>query len=146
VLEAFDWPLVVARYETLWAQQRELRLAQSEPSREAPRPSDWPSQLDPFFAFESYASHTLTDASLLGLADADLASALQRLRGLRALTLVGYAHRVLPEDAELVAVLQAAQGGPHTPPGLLQGIAPERRAFVHRALSWLLKLGVLKRY
>jgi hypothetical protein len=56
---------------------------------------------------------------------------------------VGFAKVILPSEAEIRAVLQAA-----TPTGAalewVQALAEDRRPFVLRALAWLVKLGVLR--
>ena len=141
--QMYDWQVVMARYEALWAELNTRRRAEA-PAAGPPRPSDWPAQPDPFHAFQRYPSQALTGATRLALVDADARHALQRLRRLRDLDLVEHARRLLPEADELAAVLQAAEGGPHPVQQLLQGIAPARRPLVQRALVWLLKLGLLR--
>jgi hypothetical protein len=63
------------------------------------------------------------------------------LRGRLAAVGVG---QVLPSEAEVQLVLNAASSGAKTALELIQTITPERQAFVFRSLVWLVKLGILK--
>jgi hypothetical protein len=58
--------------------------------------------------------------------------------------MVDFAKHLLPSTAEIQSVLSAAQGKPKSAEELIHTIAPERKPYVLRALSWLIKLGVLK--
>lgn len=73
----------------------------------------------------------------LGLEEGDAESALKRTVACRQLAMVDFAKIVLPTEAEIQAVLQAAVV-------LVAAIHAERQAFVFRSLAWLVKLGVLK--
>jgi hypothetical protein len=79
----------------------------------------------------------------LALVDADVNTANSRALAYRQLTMVDFAKNILPTEAEIRAVLHLAQV-PSAASALVQGISQDRRAFVFRALAWLLKLGVLK--
>lgn len=145
--QRYDWRAVIGQYEALWSELNARRRADAPahaPSGGTPRPSAWPAQPDPFHAFQRYPSQALTATSLLTLVDADAGRAGQRLQRLRELALVEHARRLMPEADELAAVLRAAEGGPHTVSALLVDIRPKRRPFVQRALTWLLKLGILR--
>jgi hypothetical protein len=67
-----------------------------------------------------------------------------RVQHYQDLAMVNFAKLVLPTHAEIAQVLGAALKGQATAQSLLQDIAPDRQAFVFRALAWLLKLGILK--
>jgi starch synthase len=142
--ETFDWKVIIAQYQSLWAHQNELRRAQGAAVAPPSQPRSWPAQLDPFHAFQRHATQVLTEQSVLLLVEGDAQQAIERVRQLRGLAMVGHAHDVLPTDDEVAAVLQAAQAGAQTALALVQGIAAGRRLFVYRALTWLLKLGVLR--
>ncbi|MFN7085205.1 MAG: hypothetical protein ACK4N4_01100 [Burkholderiales bacterium] len=58
--------------------------------------------------------------------------------------MVNFARAVLPSEAEVQAVLDAAASGPRQAAELVSTIPAERQAFVFRALVWLVKLGILK--
>ena len=57
--------------------------------------------------------------------------------------MVDFAKGCCPSEAEVEAVLQSAANGLQSASTLLSAIAPERQAWVFRALAWLAKLGVL---
>lgn len=141
-VEVYDWAAIIPQYESLWAQLEEMRKAQAPELKPLPHP--WPARLDPFHAFASYPTHTLTPQTILGMVDADVAMALARVATYRALAMVGFAKVVLPDEAEVRAVLLAAAAEPQAAAELVRAIPAERQAFVLRALAWLVKLDVMK--
>lgn len=145
-VEVYDWKPIIGQYEALWAQQTELRLAakaQAENKGVKPLAHPWPARMDPFHAFANYPTQALTPQTRLALVDADAETAITRALAYRQLAMVGFAKVILPSEAEIRAVLQAA-----TPTGAalewVQALAEDRRPFVFRALAWLVKLGVLR--
>jgi len=100
--------------------------------------------VDPFYAFAAYPTQTLTEQTVLGLADADANAALKRALAYRKLAMIDFAKVVLPSDAEMGSVLRAAARGPKAAVELVADIPVERQAVVFRSLVWLVKLGVLK--
>jgi hypothetical protein len=142
--QLYDWSTVIAQYEALWQEQTQLRLAAQTADQVTVPPHAWPARMDPFFAFESYPTQTLKPTSVLALADASATEALQRVNQYKGLAMVNFAKLVLPTDAEIAQVLNAAAQGPCSAQALIQGVEPSRQAFVLRSLAWLLKLGVLR--
>ena len=140
--EVYDWAVIIPQYEALWAQLTELRKAQATTSK--PLPQSWPARMDPFHAFASYPTQTLTPQTVLALVDADSAIALARVGAYQKLAMVNFAKMVLPSEAEVQLVLNAAAPGAKTALELIQAIPDKRQAHVFRALVWLLKLGILK--
>lgn len=107
-----------------------------------PLPHPWPARLDPFHAFTNYPTQTLTPQTVLGLVDADAATALKRTLAYRQLAMIDFAKVILPSEAEIASVLTAAARP--TPAGeLMAAIPAERQPFVFRSLVWLVKLGGL---
>jgi hypothetical protein len=143
----YDWKQVFPRYEALWRQLNELRAAQAP--RLARLATPWPARMDPFEAFASYPTHTLGPRTLLHAGGSSAQALRERLAGLRGLSMVNFAKPVIPTEAELEAVLDAAAGSDRDQPleaaVLIRHAAPVRRPFVLRSLTWLLKLGVLQR-
>jgi starch synthase len=140
--EVYDWKTIIRQYEALWAGLRELRVAKASELKPLPHP--WPARLDPFHGFASYPTQRLTPATRLELVDTDVALARQRLASYRPLAMVDFARAVLPDAAELEAVIAKAAAGPATALELVAVIPGTRQAFVLRALAWLVKLGILK--
>jgi hypothetical protein len=160
--EVFDWKLIIGRYEDLWARLGEIRASQTKNLETLAHP--WPARMDPFYAFGSYPTAGLTPETVLALVDSDVETALRRARSLRGLAMVNFAGQILPNDAEMVAVLSQAAGGPKgakmgdedsiglglvntpgvTAAALVENIPAPRRAYVFRSINWLLKLGILK--
>jgi glycosyltransferase involved in cell wall biosynthesis len=139
--ELYDWKTIIGQYEALWANLSEIRLSQSKDLQSIPHP--WPARMDPFHAFASYPTKVITPQTLLALVDNDSQTAINRALSYRQLVMVKFANFILPTEDEIHAVLNAAGSYPRTAQALLQSIEPARQGFVFRALSWLLKMGVL---
>lgn len=143
----YDWKPIIGQYEALWAKQTEMRLAakaESDKNAVQPLAHPWPARMDPFHAFASYPSQSLTPQTRLALVDADADVALTRALAYRQLAMVDFAKAILPTEAEIRAVLTAAANGPKAAGELVASLPTERQAFVLRSLVWLVKLGVLK--
>jgi len=140
--EVYDWAAIIPQYEALWAQLTEIRQAEAPKLNALPHP--WPARMDPFHAFAAYPTRVLTEQTVLGLVDGDAETALKRTLAYRQLAMVDFAKIVLPAEAEIRTVLQAAAAGPKTALELVAQIPAARQAFVFRCLAWLLKLGVLR--
>ena len=138
----YDWAAIIPQYEALWAQLNEIRQAEAPKQNALPHP--WPARMDPFHAFGSYPTQTLTEQTVLGLVDGDAETALKRTLAYRQLAMIDFARVILPSEDEIRAVLQAAATGPQAALALVASIPAERQAFVFRSLAWLVKLGVLK--
>ena len=140
--EVYDWAVIIPQYEALWAQLTELRKAQTTTLKPLPQP--WPARMDPFHAFASYPTALLTPQTVLGLVDVDVPTAAMRVDQYRQLAMVNFAKVMLPSEAEVQLVLNAATSGAKTALELIQAIPAERQAFVFRSLVWLVKLGVVR--
>jgi hypothetical protein len=140
--EVYDWAAIIPQYEALWEQLGVLRQAQGGKLKRLAHP--WPARMDPFHGFAAYPTRTLDPQTQLALVDADADRAVQRAKAYRTLAMVDFAKVVLPSEAEVTSVLTAAAQGPQKAEALLRSIAPERQAFVLRALAWLVKLNVLR--
>jgi hypothetical protein len=57
--------------------------------------------------------------------------------------MVDFAREVLPTEAETLAMLESAAGGPRPAAELLTWAPAQRQAFLLRSLATLVKLGVL---
>jgi len=140
--EVYDWAAIIPQYEALWAQLSEIRTAQAKDLKPLAHP--WPARMDPFHAFASYPTRTLTPQTVLGLVEGDVETALKRTLAYRQLAMVDFAKVILPGEDEIRAVLQAAAAGPKAAVALVAAIPAERQAVIFRSLVWLVKLGVLK--
>ena len=143
----YDWKAIIAQYEALWAKQTEIRLAakaESDKNAAQPLAHPWPARMDPFHAFASYPTQSLTPQTRLALVDADADLAITRALAYRQLAMVDFAKAILPTEAEIRVVLTAAANGPKAAGELVASLSTERQAFVLRSLVWLVKLGVLQ--
>jgi glycosyltransferase involved in cell wall biosynthesis len=144
--EVYDWRVIIAQYEALWAEQQSARTAALENTATPPvkLTHPWPARMDPFYAFASYPTQALTANTILCLADASVEAATARIQTYQGMAMVSFAKWVMPNDAEIVAVLKQASSGPQSAQNLVVQINEARKPFVFRTLVWFLKLGVLK--
>lgn len=138
---AFDWKVIIPRYQELWDELRHIRACSPELPPEAQK---WAANLDPFEAFADYPTATLTPATVLILAEPDPAASARRLDSLTKLTMVSFAQAVLPTSGELLKLLLLAGEGPRPAAELVQWAEPGRRPVLFRALTWLMKLDLLR--
>ena len=149
--QVYDWSVIIAQYEGLWAEQQRLRMA----AQEASRPSEtamtnnlksaaWPARLDPFYAFETYATHILREDSLLALVHTDVQQTFEAANAYRKLNMVNFAKQVLPSQQEVTQVLMKANAGPLSARAFSEDSPPDRKLSVYRSLAWMLKMGLLK--
>lgn len=141
-VEAFDWRVVIKRYQALWAELGELRKAGAEI---APRTMDKPSnpaRLDPFISFATYPSDIMgPDHTVAAMPGADGA----RLQAILQSPLISFVKPVAPDlddCARLLADLQ--RRGPMKVGDLLAELPDSRRDRIERGLVWLAKLGLLQ--
>lgn len=140
--ELYDWEGIIVQYEALWTELTKIR--KSEALALKPLKYPWPARMDPFYAFGSYPTHTLTSQTAVALVDADASAAGVQVNSYRQLAMVNFAEAVLPSEAEVQVVLAAAASGPKPAGELIAAIPAERQAFVFRSLPWLMKLGILR--
>lgn len=144
--QVYDWKVIIAQYEALWAEQDRVRLAAMQDAAKVPAKLEqpWPARMDPFHAFASYPTQALKPSTMLALVDNSLEAATARMQTYQAMAMVSFAKFVLPSDAEIAAVLKQAAAGPQAAIELVQTIDNARKPFVFRTLVWLLKMGILK--
>jgi alpha-maltose-1-phosphate synthase len=140
-LAVFDWSVVIARYQALWAELAERRAAGDESAARRPGLPANPSRLDPFFSFASYASDTLSPAHVVTLTPgADAA----RLQMWLQSPLLSYMQRAAPDGDDVQRLLaDLQQRGPLTVAHILAASAEGRRGRTERGLVWLAKLGMV---
>jgi glycosyltransferase involved in cell wall biosynthesis len=150
----YDWRAIIPRYEELWDEQTEIRLAAKKAREEGAKKSGkplassvWPARLDPTIGFANYPTQHLTLTTELTLTETSAAKALEKLAEYKELAMVNYAHYVFPTDEEIKSVFEAAEAclpNSRTAESLLVGIEAKRRPYVLRGLAWLCKLGLLQ--
>lgn len=140
--EVYDWRVIIARYESLWAELATIRRERAPAV--APLKQPWPARMDPFHTFSSFPTRQLTPRTRLALAHPDIESSERHAANCRQLDMVNFARYVQPTPEEIRTVLHATAGGPALVSSLVQAIPTQRRATVLRSLVWLVKMGVLR--
>jgi len=139
VHEVYDWKVVLAQYETLWAQLTELRQADSSEKQYSP----WPARLDPFTAFASYPTSQLSPTSKVVLIDESAHMAIAKFDQYCELRMVKFAGGVLATKLECHALFQKLEQGSCTLEALVQEMPERRRGVIARSVAWLMKLGLI---
>lgn len=138
----YDWKVVVAAYQALWADLAERRA--KAPERLAPRAGSNvnPLRPDPYSVFAGFASTTLDETMPLRLAPGDAARALDRLWQD---TIATYAPAAILPRADLEALVAALPRDGSASAADLASVLPGRpRNLLLRSLAWLKKFAVLE--
>ena len=149
--QVYDWRVIIAQYEGLWAEQQRLRMEAQKASR--PVNSDkvnllntalWPARLDPFYAFGSYSTFTYSDNDLIGLVHSDVNLAISLMNTYSNLKMINYATYVLPPIDLANKIIMIVSSQPLTVEKLLNQFNTENKQQINRHLYWLIKYGILK--
>jgi glycosyltransferase involved in cell wall biosynthesis len=136
----YDWRVVIAQYQELWAElDRRRRAAPAQ----GPRPAgENPWGMDPFTMFESFPTGALAHTGAVRL---PRRFAEGELTGLLARPSVRDGGPRLPTLAEAHAIVGALSPDRDMEVGaLVAGFPPERRPFIERGLVWLAKFGLVR--
>ena len=140
--EALDWKAVVPQYQAFWADLAQRRAAASpEPPQVAAQIKN-PRRMDPLTLFASYPTQALKpgDRVRLGVA-ADWAAA----EALMSRNLVAAGQWAMALPAERKAIFdQVAAAGVAPVQDIVNAAHPDRRPFVERSLTWMMKFDVLR--
>ena len=135
----YDWSALIPAYESLWQSLGEERR-RGGAAAEPPPAHPWPARIDPFTLFAGYPTRTVGPQTVFWLARQD---ATQILAQWRSLAMVSFARAVLPSDDDCQRIIETLKQGPRTAVQLIESVPAERRAFVLRALAWMVKMGAL---
>jgi starch synthase len=137
-VSVFDWRHVIAAYQNLWG---ELALIRDDADKLAPRRPGapaFPLRADPFRVFESYPTHTLTDATQVSRSERPAA----RLDDLRNSPLTAYALKFLADPATCAALLARLEKGTASVAELVGERRGPEAVLVRRSIAWLAKMGL----
>jgi hypothetical protein len=134
-----DWKVLIPKYEALWREQNNRRLAaaQEQPRRNT---ADDPYRLDPFRLFASYPTEWLTPTTTISLSPSMTPA---KARAILNMKLANYTPWVLPNAVELEQLYEALALRPKsTVAEVLAQFPIGKRQFLERGLLWLAKYGV----
>lgn len=137
----YDWRVVIAAYQTLWAElaARRARAAADPTARLRAGPAVL---RDPFALFAGHASATLSSRHRVAWAAATGTETIERLS---AQAIANYAPHLFLEARACRALGEAIRdGGPQMVGVLIAGYPAEQRARALRTLLWLAKFGVIE--
>ena len=139
--DTFDWSVVIKRYQELWRDLADRRShAAVERSRAIP-PN--PLREDPFALFAEYATHILTEETVLAAAPQANGRLLEEFYKSPLVNYVGAPFLLATLD-ECRAAFDRLQTGPHSVAELLESVDNARGFIVHRTLGWFLKCGLVE--
>jgi len=137
----FDWRVVIAQYQHLWAELAERRRGAPESApRIAGQPAQ-PTRADPYRAFASYATSTLAPNDTIALLPG---ATPQLFDAVASSALIAFAKAVNPPIPEMHRLLESMKDGERTLAQLAQDWPPETRSWRARSLLWLAKLGLVR--
>lgn len=140
-IQAFDWSVIIARYQALWQDLAEQRLAAPESAARAEGAPSNPARTDPFYAFESYASDILTADHIVAATPGADGARLQMLVSSPLISFIKPMAPDLDDCARLLADLQ--RRGTQRVGDILDSVPENRRDRLERGLVWLTKLSLL---
>jgi starch synthase len=140
--ELYDWKVVVARYQALWAELAELRNDAAESAARRPGAPAHPARADPFRVMASYPTATLRGGDLVELAPGADAAAFDALARTPLLGL-GRSAAMRAEDMHRL-IAELAKGGRPRVAALAALWPAERRLRLSRSLIWLAKMGLVR--
>lgn len=138
--KAFDWRVIIPRYQALWSELEAVRRSGVEPPKTR-NENDNPWRLDPFRQFASYPSEWLTATNGLTLAPGMTQA---KAAELWTKPLVRMAGHVLPTNAEaerIIVLLGKAKRA--TAGDIISAFPKPRRPIIERGLLWMAKYGLL---
>lgn len=141
--EVYDWRVIIPQYENLWSSLAEMRNG-AEGFKVKPLAHPWPARMDPFYAFASYPTKTLTVEAVISLIDSDPEAALARVAKYRQLAMVNFAAFVLPSAQEVSGIISLLGQNALSVGAVIKTFPTDRQAYVFRSLVWLNKLGILR--
>ena len=104
----------------------------------------WPARLDPFYAFEHYASSLLKVDTVLALVDLDANESMSRYKSYLNLKMVNYNTYLIPEEAMVSSIFNSLNDGPLKAAEILIRVNARSNGFIFRYFAALLKLGLVK--
>jgi len=141
-VEEFDWELVVARYQRLWAELAERRRMGVESAQRLGGRSAHPARMDPFKLFASYPTDSLSSNHVIAATDATAPRAIDEF--LQS-PLFKFARTKLPSPEDLNRLLdQLKMSGASTMESAVANWPEQQRDRVARSLVWLAKLGLVR--
>jgi len=138
----FDWRHVIPAYEAMWEElaSRRARAIENAP-RAASRPAH-PSRPDPYKMFAEFPSGhlALTDRLEIAVNSLDAINALLQHR------MNMFVPEILLDGSQIATLIQTAKREPGISAAeLVAALAPNDRPRVLRTITWLMKLGYLRR-
>jgi hypothetical protein len=139
---SFDWRVIVAAYQELWAELAERRAKDAEVAPVAEREiSPHPSRGDPYHLFAGYPANSLGPATSIALTATDAEEAAARLDGLK-LSAFGDDLRLTGERR--AALLTRLAEGPARLEDLIEDLPAELAERSVATVAWLAKFGILQ--
>ena len=140
--EIYDWRVIIRKYEVLWEKLNEIRKIESTKNKK-PLNHPWPARMDPFHGFTSYPTNRINKESIVALNSEDLPKAINKALNIRQIKMFRFAELILPSKEEITVILTSVQENAQSVGKIIEEIDQQRKPYVMRSLSWLLKIGVL---
>jgi glycosyltransferase involved in cell wall biosynthesis len=138
----FDWRVIIARYQALWAELTEIRRGAPESAPRAASQAAHPARADPYRTFAAYATARITGNDLIALTPGTGTEAFNaRVEH----ALVAFATPINPPREVMHGIIETIgrQEGA-TVASLARDWPEEKRGLYVRSLIWMAKLGLVR--
>ncbi len=136
-LNIFDWSNVIREYQNLWDNLKSERINQSSSDYK------WSARLDPFLAFSSYPTNTLSDNSKVKLVESSNQLALANLKEIRDLYIVNYSNYTMPDEEFSYKLIEIINQEFKTVKLLKEELKDVSQIYLTRSLLWLNKFNII---
>ena len=140
--EEYDWKVIIKKYEELWFQLNEIRSKTAAEIK--PMKYPWPARMDPFHAFKSYPTKTISNETKVEKIDQEIEIAINKALMMRNSKMLNFAQYVLPSEEEIKLILNSIGQGSNSVKDVIKTAAKERQPYLARSVGWLLKIGILR--
>ena len=138
----YDWRHIIPAYESLWEELADRRAKGSEIAPRAATRAAHPSRPDPYKMFAGFPTGQLTLSDRLDIA----ASSLDAINALLQHRMNMFTPGILLDGDQIAVLIQSIKREPGISAAeLVTALAPGDRPRVLRTITWLLKLGYLRR-
>lgn len=140
--ETYDWSAIIASYEDLWLELRDLRQNAPEVAPRSAQEAANPLYPDPFAIFKGHPSDVVGPDTTVFLSDPDASS---RVADLLRPSMSRFSSEFMLDQDQILAFLSYLEiSGGLTVTEIVARLGPVSRASLHRTLPWLSKFGVIR--
>lgn len=137
--KVFDWSVIIAAYEALFAELAELRKSADELAPRRAGAPLYPLRADPFRVFASYPTEVIGPEHRVALTSG---FGLEQFRLISKLAIASFGTGLFASEESCALLIERLdKEGPKSVRALVKPFEPSERVAVQRTLGWLAKMG-----